>query len=62
MISFCKNLCIIYKKKRKRRSYSKVCNAERIVKIFRLEAKLQLSVYNKVGTLKQIFLWYLRSI
>ena len=40
MISFCKNQRIISKKG----SYSKVCNAERIVKVFRLEAKLQLSV------------------
>ena len=40
MISFCKNQCIISKE----RSYPKVCNAERIVKIFKLEAKLQLSL------------------
>ena len=40
MISFCKNQCVISKE----RSVSKVCNAERIEKIYRLEAKLQLSL------------------
>ena len=40
IISLCKNQCIISKE----RSYSKVYNAERIVKIFRLEVKLQLSL------------------
>ena len=43
MISFAK-ISVLSKKKIKKRSYSKVCNAERSVKIFRLEAKLQLSV------------------
>ena len=40
MISFCKNQCIISKE----RSHSKVCNAERVLNIFRLEAKLQVSL------------------
>ena len=40
IISFCKSLCIISKK----RSDSKVCNAERIVQIFGLGAELQLSL------------------
>ena len=49
MISFCKNQCII------QRSYSKDSNAERIVKIFKLEAELKLPLQNNEGTLKQIF-------
>ena len=48
MISFCKNQCIISNK----RSYSKVCKAEKIVKIFRLGVKLQLFVYNNGITFK----------
>ena len=53
MISFSK-FSVLFKKRR--RSHSKVSNAERIVKIFRREAELQLSVQNNVGTLKQIIL------
>ena len=52
MISFSK-FSVLFKKRR--RSHSKVSNAERIVKIFRREAELQLSVQNNVGTLKQIW-------
>ena len=58
VISFAKNQCITFKK----RSYSKDSNAERIVKIFRLEAELQLSVYIYISILKQIFVWDLQSI
>ena len=42
MISFCKNNCIILE----------VFNAQGIVKIFKLEAKLQLFVYNHGITFK----------
>ena len=49
MISICKNKCIILEKKK---SYSEVVNAQEIVKIFRLVAKLQLFVYNNSITLK----------
>ena len=48
MISFCKDNCIILEKI----SYSEVFNAQGIVKIFRLEAKLQLFVYNNGITFK----------
>ena len=41
MIFFCKSKSIILEK----RSYSKVSNAQGIVKLFRLGAKLQLFVY-----------------
>ena len=48
MISFCKNKCTILEEE----SYSKVSNAERIVKIFRLGAELQSFVYNNGITFK----------
>ena len=48
MISFCKNNCIILEKK----SYSEVFNAQGIVKIFTLGAKLQPFVYDNGITFK----------
>ena len=48
MISFCKNQCSISKK----RSYFKLSNAEKVVRIFRLGAELQICVHNNCITFK----------
>ena len=48
VISLCKNKCSIPEK----RSYSKPSNAERIVKIFRLGAEIQLFVHNNGITIE----------
>ena len=48
MISFCKNQCF----SSKRRSYSKLSNADKIIRICRLGAELQIYEHNNCITFK----------